>query len=223
MDPDGLVTVRRGALAAPQRVPRAGFTFVELLVAATMMSILFVGLASHLRGGLVVWQRATQTAEVIQHQRVAIEQLQRDVANAFLYDPDAEVWPAPSFEAQALSLFTVEPASRQSSQARVRYVTYQCATLEEQPGLWRKSRSIPEVIAGLEGTPQRLLPGCRSLALRYAYPPAAEGAPIEWRTVWEDLKTLPRLVEVTIELASGDPLRRVVFAPAGAFGKEPVL
>ncbi len=62
-----------------------GFTFVELLIAATIMSVLFVGLGSHLRGGILVWRRATATAETVQRERVGFDRMERDLANAFAY------------------------------------------------------------------------------------------------------------------------------------------
>ena len=46
----------------PRQRRQAAFTLVELLIAATMMSILVVGLSAHLRGGLTVWRRVTDTA-----------------------------------------------------------------------------------------------------------------------------------------------------------------
>ena len=63
-----------------------GFTLVELLLAATLISILFVGLGAHLRGGIIVWRRTTQTGEQLQRRRVAFTRLERDLANAIRYD-----------------------------------------------------------------------------------------------------------------------------------------
>jgi len=188
-----------------------------------MMSILFIGLASHLRGGIVVWQRATETSEVVQHRRVAMAQLERDVANSFLYDPDGEVPPLPAFGAGGLSWVTVESPRRTSAAgdgawARARYVSYRCDTIEGRVGLWRISRSIAEARAGLEGTSQLLLPGCTALAAQFAYEPIAEGGPLEWMTLWEDLAALPRLTEWTMEFASGEQIRLLAAAPAGVLG-----
>ena len=63
-----------------------GFTLVELLIAATMMSVLFIGLGSHLRGGIAVWRQTTQRVDALQRERVALDRLERDLANSVIYD-----------------------------------------------------------------------------------------------------------------------------------------
>lgn len=200
----------------------SGFTFVELLIAATMMSLLFVGLGAHLRGGLIVWRRATETTQTLQQQRVAMDRLERDLATAILYDPRPESYgseigalPAPEFGVDRLAWFTVAPASP-ARPARVHAVTYACAPVSGVPGLWRTARSLGEARAGSLPQPQRLLPDCETLSMRYAYLPAAASEPLEWKAEWQAPEhTLPRLVEVSIRFASGGSLTRIFAIPAG--------
>jgi len=210
-----------------------GFTFVELLIAATMMAILFVGLATHLRGGIMVWQRVTETSERLQRRRVAVEQLERDLSNAFLYDDrDASygtppgTLPAPEFGADHLILFTIQPHTRMQSSVRV--VRYTCEEQNGIQGLWRMSQSIREAWTSPAQPPQSpLLPDCESLTLQYAYLPSEELESVAWEDLtwspqWlrDAKRKLPRFIEMTIRLKSDREIHRVFVVPVGVLERE---
>lgn len=198
-----------------------GFTFVELLIAATMMSILFVGLGAHLRGGLIVWQQSTLRGEAVQRRRSAFDRLERDLANAFVYDNREEAYgeefgrlPAPQFGEDALVVFTVERIP--GGLPAVRIVTYRCEEREGTAGLWRTSRSIGEARAKLEPAAALLLEGCSALSLQYARVGTASPDALEWRPPGDaDMPALPRLVKVSLELSVGGRMERVCAIPAG--------
>ena len=200
-----------------------GFTLVELLIAATMISILFVGLAAHLRGGMTVWRQATVTGETLQRQRVALEQLERDLANALIlderdtsYGEDRGMLPRPALHEASMAWFTVSPATPWRL-ASVRFVTYRCAQTDAGGGLWRTAQSIGEARAHWEPTAELMLPGCDRLTLRYGAFPLTASEPIEWRGQWDvPEKGLPRFVEATIGLASGRRIMRLFAIPIGA-------
>ena len=209
-----------------------GFTLVELLIASTMIAILFVGLGAHLRGGLMVWQRTTASGETLQRRRVAFDQLERDLGNALVYDSRSRAYgsdpgqmPLPQFGAATLRFYTVVGAAASPSPA-VRVVTYACESPEGKAGLWRSSQTVEQARAKIEAPiPELLLPGCESLSLRYAYLPAAGSEPfaLEWRENWPDdpgaITKLPRLLEISLVVA-GHPLRRRYAIPPGALGQS---
>ena len=198
------------------RAGHYGFTFVELLLAATIMSLLFVGLGSHLRGGIMVWQRATETVESLQQQRVALDTLETDLANAILYDPRETAALTHAFAADELQFITVRPTTPQRL-GEVLFVTYRCESVDGgPPGLWRSSLPAGEALAGLQATSKLLVPACDALSVAYAYLPAAGEGPLEWHDAWDDPTRLPRLVAVTAAFASGRTLRRLILIPAGA-------
>ena len=210
-----------------------GFTFVELLIAATMISVLVGGLSLHLRGGLTVWRRVTTEAEQLQRRRTAWQRLERDLAQAIVYDPRESAYeqaqgppPMPEFGASSLSWYTVVPA-RGMQPAGVRWVTYACTTLENVPGLWRRSQTVSQArIVGADAMDELVWPGCESLALRYAYhvpsEHAAEATVLEWEETWPKGLTLPRLIDVTVTLG-GAPLEHRCEIPIGVFGKPPEM
>ena len=196
---------------------RRGFTFVELLIAATMMSVLFVGLGSHLRGGLLVWRQTTQTVDALQREGVALDRLERDLANAINYaDSRTELpLPAPSFASDELRWFTVQ--QRHQERDAIRLVTYRCESAEHLKGLWRTSQSVGEARAALEPVKELVLPGCETLHVRYAYAPAEGTGSVEWRDEWRYPEEMPQLVEVTLELTGGRATRRLMAIPQGSF------
>jgi type II secretory pathway pseudopilin PulG len=200
-----------------------GFTLVELLIAATMMSVLFIGLGSHLRGGIAVWRQTTQRVDALQRQRVALDRLERDLANAFVYDPSGSAQPAPPalrFEPSQLAFYTIQPKTQQQQPA-VRYVTYWYGQRDvdgtSTQGLWRTSQSLGEARSPSHKPAQELiLPECETLSLRYAYAPADETAALEWLDKWLYQNVLPRLIEVTVRMSSGRDVTRVMAIPQGS-------
>ena len=210
-----------------------GFTLVELLIAATMMAVLFVGLGAHLRGGITVWRRATASEQTLQRRRVALDRLGRELADALIYDgrrdtyePDGRL-AAPQFSAAQLRWFTLAPTGRRQP-AAVRFVTYACERHDGVKGLWRTSQSVDAWRSRQPAAPELLLTGCDQLTIRYAIQrlpdqPASDGDPVAWRATWDDsITTLPRLLAVSLKLDTGEDLTRVFAIPAGKLPSEPM-
>ena len=213
--------------------PRAygGFTFVELMIAATMIAVLFVGLGAHLRGGIDVWRRATQTSETLQEQRIALDRLERDLANAIVYYPKKDEYSEsekgklslPVFGAHELQLFTVVPGIR-GDPASVRFVTYACKEESSATGLWRSSQSIGEARYRLPAQEELALPGCSELSVHYAYKtsPGSSSEPLIWDDNWGDDSSelkLPRLIKVSLVI-SGATVERTILIPQGELAEK---
>lgn len=192
----------------------AGFTFVELLLAATMLSVLFVGLGAHLRGGVLVWRRTTEGLETLQRRRVALNLLADDLANAVLFSDASADAPLPVREFGDAALgFVSADRGYGAHPPSLRFVAYRCGEEDGEPGLWRTSQTLAQARMHEDAEPQRLLEGCTALRLRYGYA-GAEG--MEWRDTWEFPDELPQAVEAQLELGAGAPLRQVLTIPSGA-------
>ena len=199
-----------------------GFTLVELLIAATMFAILAIGLGGHLRGGLTVWRRTEALMDRLQRQRVAFDRLGRELANAVVYDGRAEAYgeepgtlPRPRFEPDVLAWFTVTRPSA-GAPAGIRRVSYACGVRDGVAGFYRRSQTIGEARRRVDAEPERALEGCERLRLRFGVLAGEGAAPVEWRERWDPPETsLPRLVEVTTEMADGERVSRVFLVPAG--------
>ena len=193
-----------------------------------MMSVLFLGLGAHLRGGLTVWQQATTRGEALQRQRAAFDRLERDLAQAFVYDGREEAYgaevgklPAPSFGEDALASFTVERVP--DGVPAVRFVTYRCEERNGTSGLWRTSQSLGAARAKLEPAAELLLEECTALSLRYGRPRTDDPTALEWAALGEEeLLTLPRLIQVSLELRGGGRLQRVCVIPSGVMPKSAI-
>lgn len=201
---------------------RSGFTLVELLLAAVIMAILTVGLSTHLRGGITVWRTTNRMTEALQRERIAMDRLGRDWANATLYDPRADAYgteagslPEPYLGPNSMSWFTVEAPSR-GGLPSVRMVTYECDARDGASGLWRTSRSLAEARARLGGTAVLLVPGCTQLSAQYASTPAGGTGSLEWSATWDDSpELLPALVDVGWQGEHVGRVRRIYVVPSG--------
>ncbi|MDP3702822.1 MAG: type II secretion system protein GspJ [Candidatus Omnitrophota bacterium] len=205
------------------RVTCHGFTLVELLIAATMMSVLFIGLGGHLRGGIIVWRQTTQRVDALQREHVALDRLERDLANS--YDDEDKLYgsleegklPAPQFDPASLEWYTVSTTTARPS---VRFVRYGCCeSRDDTTWLWRTSQSLGEARSRSEPARELILPDCKELHLRYAYAPEPpnESAGLVWLEEWQSQNELPRLIEVTLQYVSGRKSRRVMAIPQGSF------
>lgn len=191
------------------RLRRFGFTFIELIIAVTMFSVLFLGLGAHLRGGIMVWRRVTATGELRQQQRVSVERMRRDFANAFIYDSREDAPTTPRFGPDAFSWTTVRVGSEYASGA-MEHVRYWCGSIDGKTGLWHTRQTVGEVEAGLEALAELLIPDCESMVMEFAYAPEIEGEPMQWSSTWEIAGGLPGLVAVTF-----NGKRNLFSVPAG--------
>jgi type II secretion system protein J len=207
-------------------------TFVELLMAATLFSILMVGLSAHLRGGILAWRRAQVMVDELQRVRVALERLTQDLANAVLVDSRADATPKTLFAADALQFLTTQPppglsavpsgtgqAGAHQAASRIWVVTYRLDDGIQPSALLRSAQTVRAARASLEARTDTLLANVKRLAIRYGYLSNTAAPGVEWRATWDDPAQLPKLLELTIELERPSALprqiRRVVVIPQG--------
>jgi hypothetical protein len=192
---------------------------VELVLAATIVAILMVGLGVHLRGAMMVWRRTTDTLERLQRERVALERIGRDLANAFVYDGSDHARVQHAFGAREAKWITMTSSTAKGP--AVRSVAYRCATAERGTQLLRSEQTPREASTGVGDVSESvLLPGCEGLAFRYAFLPEEGGVDLLWQEQWPYLNELPRLIEVTITSARGRALRVVFANPSGSLCRE---
>ena len=196
-----------------------GLTLVELLMAVTIFALLTVGLSAHLRGAAVAWRRTIHETEALQRLRVAVEQLERDLANATLFDGGGQWTPAPVFERERLAWYARRPGLRENDPASLRYVDYH---LDASSGtLMRTTLPVQMAHAALSTEPDALLRGVTSMSVRYALAqPSADGSgAVQWVDQWTQEGRLPGLVEVEWqvedEAGARRRIRRTIHVPSG--------
>jgi len=207
-----------------------GLTLVELLMAATVFSILLMGLSPHLRGSVMVWRQTTSTAEQLQHTRVAFDRLGQDLSNAFLFDPTGSWTPPPLFAADRLQFYTVRPSwAVPKPSDQIWFVTYELSQTDEgTTALLRSAQTVREVASSLSGTSAEALAPLEGWSIRYGYVPEEvepeEGAgpppSLQWLAGWNDLTHLPKLVEVSATFGEGSAflreIRQIFIIPSGS-------
>jgi type II secretory pathway component PulJ len=209
---------------------RSGLTFVELLMAATMFSILMVGFSAHLQGGVVAWRRVSQATERLQRVQVTLELLERDVANAFDFDPSGSIEPRIAFEQHRLAFFTVRPTQAGDPTTQAWFITY----FLEGKQLKRAQQTLSEARAETLDVPARypgvqavVLEPLSSFSIHYGYQPSApDQREVVWQSAWDaETNRLPRLIEVTLEIeedsGSTGALRRIFVMPSGTLPPQP--
>lgn len=202
---------------------RRGLTFVELLMAATIFSILLVGVSGHLRGSMVAWRRAVSFTDDLQQARVSLAQLEGDLSHAFAFG-ELPAWePHPVFTNTELQFYTIAPRPQagEGDAGSVRFVTYTLDTADEVTSLTKTSQTVQEAHADpahRTAEPQRLLQPVESWSVEYGWLPAGAST-MEWTTPWDHPNQLPKLVKITVRLSRPFPtqrqLRVVVTIPAG--------
>lgn len=201
---------------------RRGLTFVELLMAVTMFSILIVGVFAHLQAGVLAWRRSTSTIEHLQRTRVALDRLGQDLANAVVFDPSGTWEPQHAFEGARLQFYTVRPEGMGAQPGgAVWFVTYTRSEDAETAALTRSAQTVQQAKANFQPTPARLVAPMTKFAIRYGYQGSQEpSSTIVWDPTWDGTPAeLPKLVEVTIEFDAGvvspREVRHVFVIPSG--------
>ena len=212
-----------------------GFTLVELLIASTMMAIMFVGLSAHLRGGLMVWQQATTRAEAWQEHRIVLQRMERDLVNAVVYDDQAGSFgadkgqlPRPVFAEQALAFVT--RATSGPATGRLVWITYACESPDHQQGLWRTQQPLGEARAQhAASAAEPLLNSCDGVSFAYAYNASSsqdQQPRLEWKSSWPlpesdpDWMKLPRLIMLALPM-TGQRAEYVISVPQGLLKASP--
>ena len=185
-------------------------------MAATVASLLMMGVAFHLRGGLTAWLRATTAVDALDASRVALEQLTQDLANAVLVDGRPTAVPPTRFGADTVQCYTLQPAR---TSAALQWITYALADTSSGPALMRSAQPIEAARQALPASPEPVLTDVEEFSLRYGYTTAQGASSIVWRPAWDEAARLPRLVEVTMTFrrgaAAAPSIRQILVIPTG--------
>ena len=184
----------------PRRA-RAGLTFVELLMAATLFAILTAGVSLHLRAGLVAWRRATTKTEALQAARITWDRMDTDLRSACTFSTTTQpsLMPQNVFGSDSLAFCTRRSTLPDDAvPSRTAFVTYHVTDhhFVVVTQTLREARADPGTYPG---TSTVLLEAIDGLSVEYGIWLEGDGSgQIEWTSTWKPEDGIPRLVRVTL-------------------------
>jgi general secretion pathway protein J len=179
-----------------RRVPEAGFTLLELMIALALLGMLTVLLFGGLHFGTRVWEKATTATTYGNRIRAAQETIADAIHTIYpffqLASPtDRHVL----FDGEPGMMTFFAPSRSQSGGLDV-------VTITLDPGGLLAVNSRPELAVqpAADVTHRVLLRGVRSFTASY-FGAMTIGAPQQWYDVWHNERTLPSLIRIRVTLA----------------------
>ncbi len=197
-----------------------GFTFIELLIALTIFSIIAASIYYTLNAGIKVWQRGNILIGENQRMRIFFDAISKDIRNAISFSGIPSEWTE-----ESVSFHTIIDVSSATKPHRepVRRIYY----FDDKKGELKRARVIQK-----EGFDEKyvdeevLLDNLEDVGFEYAY---ESGEEYEWKDEWEfedeDEDIIPRGVKIKVKLKNGaedkeKTFEKIVFIPISKLGEE---
>jgi prepilin-type N-terminal cleavage/methylation domain-containing protein len=194
-----------------RRRARRGFTFVELLIALTIFSIVAVSVYSVFRAGIRLWKANDEAYGSRRAARFFFDTLSSDLRNSFIY-PGVDV----TAGADTISFMTIETVGSASGgpSSRIALVRYKIDAGSRR--VTRVSAGAEELFEAANAEPSEFTFGEGEAGFSYCFVSKTELAAYEWRDAWTAKDRMPRGVRVRFgrfdrwisvpigELGSGD-------------------
>jgi len=189
-----------------------GFTFIEILIAVLMISILATAVYATFAQGLKLWQRAGQEQPALEME-LFLEKVISDLRNALLYDSsafsgDGRFLQFYRLAARSVSAETGSPEEKISVPVRLRYEANPEAKI-----VLRKEESYPRILFPKTELPvqEKVVASGIGLCLFEYYGWDEHRKIFEWRKRWIE-SYLPVAVKVSLEHGSlpGRRISRII-------------
>lgn len=195
---------------------RAAFTFIELLIAVTIFSIIAVSVYSVFNAGIRVWLRTNPIVEGNQAMRILFNTASLDLKNAVAYTNTGTNFKGEPKKISFMTLIDVagDKTPLHTELARVVY----CFD--------KDTKAIKRLVAakdeGLDETKARGQEFLRDtkeedLGFEYCYEETYSGTEFayKWKDTWQDEAKIPRGVRIKL-----GEFRKAIFIPTGELGVE---
>lgn len=195
-------------------INRRGFTFIELLIAMTIFTIIATVIYSSLRAGIRVWNRSNQTIEEFQSMRVFFAMVSSDLRNAVVFDPEGANFYGRPAMMTFMTLVTAAGKERTGDRELAK-VTYYLdgRTLSVMRRVAGKPQGFDLDKAGAVSILTGI--GNRDISFEYYYKAAAAKDGYEWKNKWENTNKIPLGVRIKVS-----DFTRYIFIPTGSVQKE---
>ncbi len=188
----------------------SGFTLVELLVAMTLIGLIFVALFGGLRFGARTWEIGNARSEDAAQTEVTQSLIRRQLAQTILL-PGFERGEF-SFEGDADRLRFTAPAPTQIGLGGVYLFELFIETSDQREQLvlrWRLHRPELDPDSPIEDEDRKtrvLIDGIEALRLNYFGDPEGDDDP-DWSDTWRGHDVLPTLISIRLDLPQEDRRR----------------
>lgn len=181
--------------------PKDGFTLVELLIAASIFSLILISLYSAFQAGILSYKRIDSAFEVYQAARIIFNRIESDLKNSFLYSADESRFKG---EAQAIEFFsaidTFEKGSIYPGACRIKYA-FKDASLKRF--FYQGADAFKE---GLDSQGEDLSSDIKEVSFQYACLADTPEKPYAWLESWPQTtdvsqrKIIPLAVKIKLSL-----------------------
>ena len=191
----------------PEWRPAGGFTLVELLVAMTLIGLIFVALFGGLRFGARTWEAGNARSEVSAQIEVTQSLIRRQLAQAIVL-PGFRRGDF-SFDGEAERLSFTAPGPSQIGLGGIYLFELFTENSEQDQRLvlrWRLHRPELDPESPLEDEERKtrvLLDGLEALRIEYFGDPEDSEDP-QWLESWNGFDVLPELISVRLDLPRDD-------------------
>lgn len=195
-------------------IVRKGFSFIELLVALTIFSVIALSIYYALMTGVKLYRRSSSDIRHNQGVRAFFDRIDLDIKNSF-FSPVIE----PQWDADSISFALLVDNQKAGKKHReIARVSYGYDSTDQQV-----IRSYSRKDKGFYPDPaleQTIVQDTEGLSFEYCYQEQGSQDACIWKPHWQQKEEMPKGIKVTLKLAAGERFREYVFNHTGTYGTE---
>lgn len=203
----------------------SAFTFVEVMLVASIFAIVAVAIYSTLGAGISAWKKSQEAQTLHQDARLTLNKMAQDLENASLYSKK-EGFSNFSGEKNKISFYSlVDDYQALPVHPELKRITY--SLNEPAHTLLRQEETFPESVQETPSqAPEAIALQVANLNFFYCYEDKAAEPPYKWLDSWQPNPAkdifLPQGVKIELKLDAKGKLSftKYVFIPTGEKGKE---
>lgn len=204
-----------------KRLCLRGFTFIELMIAASIFAVVAVAIYSTFGTGISAWKKAQEAQNLYQDIRLALDKMAGDLENAILYSQKEDFLNFLGEEDKISFYSLTETFQTLPAHRELKKITY---NLDESSRiLQRLEQTFAESLQETqEQEPEEIAAKINNLNFSYCYEDEAAEPPYRWEDIWNSDKVIPQGVKIALELDVADKpvFTKYVFIPIGEKGQE---
>lgn len=200
---------------------KQGFTFIELVLSASIFAIVALAVYSALSAGLSAWRKTQKVQNLDQDIRLVLDKLTLDLENAVLYSEEEDFVNFTGEKNEVSFYSLVDDYQTIPVYPQLKKITYSFD--ESEQILQRNEQGFAESMhSSYNQKPGEIIAQVSGLNFYYCYSDETMDASYQWMDSWDSSQGLPQGIKIELELdrAQNTFLKKYVFIPTGTKGKE---